>query len=75
MATTIDGVMEEVERPRLDDVEVVFGKIVYDDEDRLLGCLVDEDDFLVCIKGILQYGFVELTTLVQVTAGRITFAR
>src|SRR5271154_6985476 len=65
--------MEEVERPRLDDVEVVFGKIAHDDEDRLLGCLVDGDGFLVSIKGILQHGFVELTILVQVTAGRIVF--
>ena len=73
MATTIDGVVEEVDRPRLDDVVVVFRKVAEHDEDRLLSCLVDEDGFLVCIEGILQHGFIEPTILVQVTAGRIAF--
>jgi hypothetical protein len=57
------------------DVVVVFSEIAENDEDKLLGCLIDEDGFLVCIKGILQHGFVEPTILIQVTAGRIAFLR
>ena len=45
------------------------------DEDQLLGGLVDKDSFLVCINGILQHRFIELTILVQVTAGLIAFLR
>jgi hypothetical protein len=57
------------------DVVVVFSKIAENDEDGLLGCLIDEDGFLVCIEGILQPGFVEPTILIQVTAGWIAFLR
>ena len=42
-------------------MEIVFGEIAQNDDDRLLGGLVDKDGFLVCVEGILQHCFVELT--------------
>ena len=41
--------MEEVDRPWLDDAEVVFGKVAEHDEDRFLSGLVDKDGFLAVL--------------------------
>jgi len=51
LATT-DGIKDEVDRPLLDDVEVVFGEVAKYDENQFFGTLVDEDGFFVDVDSI-----------------------
>ena len=46
MIATTDGIKDEVDRPQLYDVEVVFGEVAKYDENQVFGTLVDEDGFL-----------------------------